>query len=151
MVSVLSQSAFVIGTAQQTSKLQISELGNLDDAVDSFKKLIIHSGRVSVRLHCTIPTWSATSETCLDLHDLNELRSRFLLFIHDLRQSLRASGIAASYSLIPSNSSVCLVCAVPPNAGASAVNSSDIEQLKVARTNKRSVSLRLSKDDDVLF
>ncbi|KAF8873709.1 hypothetical protein CPB84DRAFT_1798167 [Gymnopilus junonius] len=46
---------------------------------------------------------------------LHELRARFLLFIHDLLQSLRASGVSASYSLTPSNASLGFVCQKPIN------------------------------------
>ncbi|KDR84989.1 hypothetical protein GALMADRAFT_233523 [Galerina marginata CBS 339.88] len=93
--------------------MQLSELGNLGDAIRSFTDLTVNSGTTSVRLHCTIPTWSSSTDTCLDLHDLHDLRSRFLLFIHDLLQSLRSSGISASYSLAPSSSSLCLICQKP--------------------------------------
>jgi len=34
-----------------------------------------------------------TRYTGLDLHDLHDLRSRILLFIHDLLESLRAAGV----------------------------------------------------------
>jgi hypothetical protein len=64
----------------------------------------------SVRLYCTVPTWSPSSNICMelrtvsphiidtdilgvDLHDLNALRSRSLHFIHDLVNSLRESGV----------------------------------------------------------
>jgi hypothetical protein len=64
----------------------------------------------SVRLYCTVPTWSPSSDICMewrsvsphtidtgipgiDLHDLNTLRSRSLHFIHDLVNSLRESGV----------------------------------------------------------
>ncbi|PPQ69640.1 hypothetical protein CVT26_001516 [Gymnopilus dilepis] len=84
----------------------------------SFTDLAVRSGMSSIRLHCAIPTWSSPTDTCDDLHDLHELRSRFLLFIHDLLQSLRASGISASYSLTPSNASLGFICEKPINTAA---------------------------------
>ncbi|PPQ80847.1 hypothetical protein CVT25_001972 [Psilocybe cyanescens] len=109
----------------------LSQFGSLRDAIVSFTKLTADSGTTFVRLYCTIPTFSYSTDTCLDLHDLNELRSRFLPFIHDLLQSLRSSGvsqrianisvthfssqISATYSLAPSNSSLCLVSQKPIN------------------------------------
>ncbi|TFK41158.1 hypothetical protein BDQ12DRAFT_427511 [Crucibulum laeve] len=137
MISLLPNSALV-GSNEQP-KLHLNELGTLRDAVEPFTKLllILRSGRPSIRLHCTIPTWSSSTDTCLDLHDLNDLRSRFLLFIHDILQSLRSSGILATYSLSPSSSSLSLVCALPPEAGACQIKPSDVEALQNARTNKR--------------
>ena len=91
----------------------------------------------------------------LDLHDHQELRSKFLLFIHDLLQSLRSSGvsffsyaslpqyfgshdmclfcircnqISASYSLAPSSSSLCLVCLKP-------INVDVLQQIQDSREN----------------
>lgn len=68
----------------------------------------------SVRLYCTVPTWSPSSDICMewrsvsphiidhgitgiDLHDLNTLRSRSLHFIHDLVNSLRESGVSRKF------------------------------------------------------
>ncbi|KAF7339473.1 Poxc laccase transcription factor [Mycena sanguinolenta] len=59
----------------------------------------------------SIPTWSPSSDICLDLHDLHSLRTKFLLLIHDLVRALRSSGVAASYVLVPSSSSRCILCA----------------------------------------
>ncbi|KAJ7169901.1 hypothetical protein C8R46DRAFT_1090476, partial [Mycena filopes] len=64
-----------------------------------------------LRLSCTVPTWNPSSDNCLDLHDLNQLRTKFLAFIHDLVRALRTSGVAASYVLVPSSSSRCIMCA----------------------------------------
>ncbi|KAH9486935.1 hypothetical protein JR316_0001001 [Psilocybe cubensis] len=102
----------------QQERPQISELGSLREAISSFTKLTADSGTSFVRLYCTVPTFSYSTDTCLDLHDLNELRSRFLPFVHDLLQSLRSSGISATYSLAPSNSSLCLVSQKPINTPA---------------------------------
>ncbi|KAF9568389.1 hypothetical protein CPC08DRAFT_757491 [Agrocybe pediades] len=106
MLSLYSKAATLPGTANAQQK---NEIGDLRDAIVSFTSLTVDSGRASVRLFCTVPTWSASTDTCLDLHDLNELRSRFLVFVHDLLQSLRASGVSASYSLSPSSSPLCVI------------------------------------------
>ncbi|OAX30793.1 hypothetical protein K503DRAFT_166743 [Rhizopogon vinicolor AM-OR11-026] len=44
-------------------------------------RLVSQAGH-SVHLHCSVPMWSSPSDTCLDLHNLHDLRSRILLFIH---------------------------------------------------------------------
>ncbi|KJA29241.1 hypothetical protein HYPSUDRAFT_61271 [Hypholoma sublateritium FD-334 SS-4] len=112
MISVFPQSATLSQKDTPFQQAKPQELGSLHDAVASFTKLTLGSGTNSVRLYCTIPTWNS-SDMCLDLYDHQELRSRFLLFIHDLLQSLRSLGISASYSLAPSSSSLCLVCHKP--------------------------------------
>jgi len=126
--------------AASTCHPAVQKLGDLYDSVDSvqsFTKLVLQSGKSAVRLYCTVPTWSSSSDTCLDLHDLHELQSRFLLLIHDLLQSLRSSGVVASYSLAPSNSPLCLVCALPPGSGTSQVTASAVSMLKNTDTKKR--------------
>lgn len=72
------------------------------------RRMISRNGD-SVRLHCTIPTWCPASDICKtfwpkidillshiddDLHDLHDFRTRFLVFIHSLLESLRASGVS---------------------------------------------------------
>ncbi|KAI0001617.1 hypothetical protein BJV77DRAFT_1057486 [Russula vinacea] len=106
----------------------VNELGNIQDALKPITEYVdngltnacLHfsDGRLltsthedSVRLYCTVPTWSPSSDIYLDLHDLNTLRSRSLHFIHDLVNSLRESGVSASYKLMPSNSPLCMICA----------------------------------------
>lgn len=87
---------------------------------------------------------SETRAVGIDLYDLQALRTRSLVFIHDLVEALRASGvspiievlhsvltealffflarqIAASYRLQPSNCPLCVVCALPPNIDANKV------------------------------
>ncbi|EPQ60639.1 hypothetical protein GLOTRDRAFT_135289 [Gloeophyllum trabeum ATCC 11539] len=94
------------------ASVELNELGTVDDALEFLSKMVSSSGGGSVRLHCTVPTWCSPSDTCLDLHDLHDLRSRALLFIHNLTESLRSSGIPASYRLAPCNSNLCLVCPI---------------------------------------
>ncbi|KAJ6509534.1 hypothetical protein C8R47DRAFT_30599 [Mycena vitilis] len=84
------------------------ELGPSSDAVEPFKQLILQSHIADLRLYCTVPTGS---DNCLDLHDLHQLRSKFLVFIHNLVQTLRSSGMTVSYVLVPSSSSRCIMCA----------------------------------------
>jgi len=114
MLSIYPQAPSLSNACQQQEPMNKVTLGDFQGAIDSFTKLIVCSGTTDIRLHCAVPTWSSSTETCLDLHDLHELRSRFLAFIHDLIQSLRSSGISASYSLAPLSSSRCLICALPP-------------------------------------
>lgn len=96
----------------QPNDVELNELGDLQEALEPFAKLIRRSGR-SVRLHCTIPTVCSSAASSYDLHDLHDLRTRSLLFVHNLVESLRASGIPASYRLQPSNCALCLICALP--------------------------------------
>ncbi|KAF7347834.1 putative poxc laccase transcription factor [Mycena venus] len=68
--------------------------------------LILRTHSSDLRLYCTVPTWSSSSDTCLDLHDLHQLRTKFLVFIHDLVHALRSSGAvgfirASAVKLLP--------------------------------------------------
>ncbi|KAK0506227.1 hypothetical protein EDD18DRAFT_23332 [Armillaria luteobubalina] len=145
MVSMLSESSLqslevphlLEDSPEPRFEVPLNELGNLHDAVEPFTKAIMRSGNASVRLHCTVPTWCPSSDICLDLHDLHDLRSRCLLFIHDLLQALRSSGVHASYSLAPSNSSLCLVCASPPDLKGSQVTSFLVDILQHTKLSKR--------------
>jgi hypothetical protein len=74
-----------------------------------------------VRFHCGLPTWCPDSECCkrgprslshlnstlictgLDLYDLHDLKSRFLVFIHGLVESLAAAGVRPLYFLYSSH------------------------------------------------
>ncbi|KAJ3865473.1 hypothetical protein EV359DRAFT_80452 [Lentinula novae-zelandiae] len=109
------------------------ELQCLEDAVQAFTQVLVQSGRSTVRLHCSIPTWSAESNLCLDLHDLNHLRSKSLMLIHDLVNSLRSSGIFATYYLAPAHSPMCLVCASSPGFDASRINTRAVTMLQNAK------------------
>ncbi|KAF8873710.1 hypothetical protein CPB84DRAFT_1798169 [Gymnopilus junonius] len=58
------------------SQAQLSEverLGNLHDAVISFTALAVGSGITSIKLHCTIPTWSSTADTCAPIVPMSNL------------------------------------------------------------------------------
>ncbi|KAI0285311.1 hypothetical protein BGY98DRAFT_945276 [Russula aff. rugulosa BPL654] len=90
--------------------ISVNELGNVRDALKPITELLTAMHEDSVRLFCTVPTWSPSSDICIDLHDLNTLRSRSLHFIHDLVNALRESGVRASYKLMTSNSPLCLIC-----------------------------------------
>ncbi|KAJ6610913.1 hypothetical protein B0H10DRAFT_2058601 [Mycena sp. CBHHK59/15] len=104
-------------SVQRDFPVALTELGSLIDAIEPFKQAVMRSKPDAVRLYCTVPMWnSGSSGNCLDLHDLHQLRTRFLVFIHDLLQTLRSSGVAASYALVPSNSSRCIVCAGPTSS-----------------------------------
>nr|AIR74633.1 putative poxc laccase transcription factor [Pleurotus ostreatus] len=115
MVSVLTPAAMA---PLNTPEPCFNEVSRLQDAVEPFSRPV-GTEHAAIHLHCTIPTWSHSSSNCLDLHDLHELRSRLLVFIHDLIQKLRASGIHTTYSLTPSDTSLCVVCALPPGLNSS--------------------------------
>ncbi|KAF8509807.1 hypothetical protein JB92DRAFT_3119520 [Gautieria morchelliformis] len=85
------------------------ECSDLQSAAVSFVNLLASRPERAVCLHCTVPTWSASSENCTDLHDLHELRSRSLVFVHDLCNKLGAAGIQVSYRLAPSHTSLVLL------------------------------------------
>ncbi|KAJ7630935.1 hypothetical protein FB45DRAFT_916972 [Roridomyces roridus] len=101
-------------------------------------RLVMRSHVSELRLSCTMPTWSSSSDHCmsavlsssnidrstpgLDLHDLHELRAVFIVFIHEIVKALRSSGVNASYVLVPSNSSRCVILAGRCNELASAVS-----------------------------
>jgi len=110
MLSLPSQPVTCAADAHEVA-LSVNELGNVHDALKPITELLASTHEDSVRLYCTVPTWSPSSEICIDLHDLYTLRSRSLHFIHDLVDSLRESGVRASYKLMPSNSPLCLICA----------------------------------------
>lgn len=137
MVSLHPQPTPLLSVDKVQPRIQLNELGNLTDSVEPFTQLILRSGKSAVRLHCSVPTWSSSSDICLDLHDLNELRSRFLLFIHELLHSLRTSGVTASYCLAPSSSPLCLVCAMQPGVGSSRITTAVWDILKNAQLSKR--------------
>ncbi|EIM83409.1 uncharacterized protein STEHIDRAFT_123842 [Stereum hirsutum FP-91666 SS1] len=132
---------------------QMNELGGLHDALKPITELLcrsVNDQSVSVRpvrLFCTVPTWSPCSETCIDLHDLQDLRSRSLLFIHDLVNSLRASGVPASYTLSPSHSPICLVCASPTELDKNRVRASAYEALEKTKPSARERVLLVNLKD----
>ncbi|KAF9056158.1 hypothetical protein BJ165DRAFT_1522101 [Panaeolus papilionaceus] len=116
----------------QPQRLKFDELGDSANAVQRFTKLAIRSGKTAIRLQCTVPTWGASdSTTYFDLHDLHDLRSRLLVFIHDLLHSLRASGISASYSLrlVPANSPLCTICVLPSAGSLQVINSDALSKV----------------------
>jgi len=110
-----------------------NELGCIEDAVQAFTKVLVQSGNSAVQLHCRIPTWSPESNLCLDLHDLNHLRSKSLMLIHDVVNSLRSSGIFATYTLAPAHLPLCLVCASSPGFNASQINTRAAAMLQNAK------------------
>ncbi|KAH7883588.1 hypothetical protein F5I97DRAFT_1894114 [Phlebopus sp. FC_14] len=135
MVSIVSQ-PFSIAPDGVPQELKLNELGNLTDAVEPFARLASRSGS-SVRLHCSVPMWCPSSDTCHDLHDLHDLRSRSLLFVHHLLEFLRSNGISASYRLAPSNSSLCFICALPTELSEPKRRTATVEMLQNAKINAR--------------
>ncbi|KAJ7706183.1 hypothetical protein B0H17DRAFT_1192703 [Mycena rosella] len=110
-ILVTSRSPLPIPSIQQDCAITFTELGPPSDAVEPFKQLILRSHASELRLYCTVPTWNSSSDNCLDLQELHQLRTKFLILIHDIVQALRSSGVAASYVLVPSSSSHCIMCA----------------------------------------
>ncbi|KAJ7103534.1 hypothetical protein B0H15DRAFT_812619 [Mycena belliarum] len=109
MVALLASRA--LPSPHDDAAVTFTELGPPSDAVEPFKQLVMSSHASELRLYCTVPTWNSSSDNCLDLQELHQLRTKFLVLIHDIVQALRSSGVAASYVLVPSNSSRCIMCA----------------------------------------
>ncbi|KAI0778200.1 hypothetical protein BD413DRAFT_466524 [Trametes elegans] len=126
--------------------VEFNELGNLDEAVEPFAQLIRKSGR-SVRLHCTIPTGCPPSAGFIALNDLQDLRSRSLVFVHNLVEALRASGIPASYRLQPASCPMCLVCALPSGLDASKVRAAAFAAVKHANLDLKEKALLADLED----
>ncbi|KIY52726.1 hypothetical protein FISHEDRAFT_55710 [Fistulina hepatica ATCC 64428] len=130
-----------------SSSLSFNEMPSLSDAVKSFQQLLTRSD-APVHLQCIIPTWCPMSGNCLDMHDLHQLRARALLFTHDLLQSLRASGVHATYSLVPSSStSVSVISARRPTARTAAFNVASISELPTSLIKTKKNVLMLDLDD----
>ncbi|KAI0756976.1 hypothetical protein C8Q80DRAFT_1264964 [Daedaleopsis nitida] len=135
-----------LDTDRPTKDVEFSELGNLDEAVEPFAQLIRKTAH-SVRLHCTIPTGCPSSTTCADLHDLHDLRTRSLLFVHNLVESLRASGVPASYKLHPANCPMCIVCALPSGLDASKVRAAAFAAVQNAKLDLKEKALLADLQD----
>ncbi|KZS92955.1 hypothetical protein SISNIDRAFT_91155 [Sistotremastrum niveocremeum HHB9708] len=90
----------------------IGQYNDLNSALKPFLRTVVKSGS-TVRVLCTVPTWTPSSPTFTDLHDLHNLRSRSLVFIHELLSALRAAGIQASYILAPSDLPIVLIRTLP--------------------------------------
>ncbi|KIP11946.1 hypothetical protein PHLGIDRAFT_17770 [Phlebiopsis gigantea 11061_1 CR5-6] len=126
--------------------VELNELGDLQDAVEPFAKLISRSGR-SVRLHCIVPTTIQSCDTFVDAQDLHELRSRSLVFVHDLVECLRSRGIATSYRLQPSNCSLCVVCALPSDIDANKVKTAALAAVENLRFQLRQKAFMADLED----
>ncbi|KAI0936358.1 hypothetical protein AcW1_000622 [Taiwanofungus camphoratus] len=148
MMSVIAQPAHIPLHVEnhQPKDVELNELGNLQDALEPFAQLIRRSGR-SVRLHCTIPTVCSSSNACKDLHDLHDLRSRSLVFVHNLVESLRASGVPASYRLQLSNCPLCLVCALPPGLDPTKVKAAAVAAVQNANLELKEKALLADLED----
>ncbi|KAI8995641.1 hypothetical protein BD414DRAFT_247634 [Trametes punicea] len=135
-----------LDTKGASQDVEFNELGNLNEAVEPFAQLIRKSAR-SVRLHCTIPTGCPSSATCADLHDLHDLRARSLMFVHNLVETLRASGIAASYRLQPASCPMCLICALPSGLDASKVRAAAFAAVQNAKLDLKEKALLADLED----
>ncbi|KAF9652011.1 hypothetical protein BDM02DRAFT_3184007 [Thelephora ganbajun] len=119
MISVLTQSSSTPSPFPQSASPQppnLSELVSIQDAIEPFASLYRHTGQ-SVRLNCIVPT-CYPRDAYYDLHDLHDIQSRSLVYLHNLVEALRAAGIPTSYKLSPSVTplSMCLVFAIPPGS-----------------------------------
>ncbi|KAI9444805.1 hypothetical protein H4582DRAFT_1911425 [Lactarius indigo] len=136
MLSLHPQPLNSIPDARQDAPC-VNELGDVRDALKPITELLTSTHEESVRLYCTVPTWSPSSDMCIDLHDLNDLRSRSLVFIHDLVNSLRESGVRASYTLAPSSSPMCLICACHSRLNKNAIQLSAQDAYTKLKTGTR--------------
>ncbi|KAI0094890.1 hypothetical protein BDY19DRAFT_915140 [Irpex rosettiformis] len=127
-------------------EVQLAELGTLQDALEPFAKLISRSGQ-SVRLHCTIPTTILSCDTFVDAQDLQDLRTRSLVFVHDLVETLRAQGIPTSYRLQPSSCPLCVLCALPSDLDANKVKASALAAVENAHLSLRKKALLANLED----
>ncbi|KAJ3541011.1 hypothetical protein NMY22_g4064 [Coprinellus aureogranulatus] len=141
MLSVLPQVSAPLPHVFQSKPLSFSQdVPNLRDAVEPFTKAILRSRPAGTKLLCTIPTWGAGAEDSYwDFNDIQEKKSRLLVLIHELVKSLRNAGIIATYSLTPSSSSRCVVCALPPNTYLNQVVISEVEKARATSSASFSV------------
>ncbi|TCD71536.1 hypothetical protein EIP91_008917 [Steccherinum ochraceum] len=153
MLSVMPQAAHLpLHVQEEPSKdVELNELGNLRDAVAPFVKLLSRSGpSTAVRDVLAWAWWMAKAKLRnigIDLYDLQALRSRSLVFVHDLVEALRASGIAASYRLQPSSCPMCVVCALPPNIDASKVKAAATAAVENAHLELKERALLADLED----
>ncbi|KZV77644.1 hypothetical protein PENSPDRAFT_645275 [Peniophora sp. CONT] len=111
-MSVATHAPILIEDGHDIHYDALNEMGDVEHAVQPITELLCRaSPNEQVRLHCTLPTWNNNPDFCLDMHDFHDLRNRSLDFIHNLVKALRAVGVPASYTLAPSDSPLCLVCA----------------------------------------
>ncbi|TFK30443.1 hypothetical protein FA15DRAFT_662396 [Coprinopsis marcescibilis] len=144
MLSMYSQSTPFTDNFQTRMKTQDSHISSLtlssfQDAIEPFTKQVLKRHETSTRLLCTIPTWGSSPDNCWDLHDLQNLRSKFLVFVHELLKSLQEAGMEASYSLAPSSSCQGIICALPSNISLNRVVIDEVE--KIRQTKSESVLL----------
>ncbi|KAI0689599.1 hypothetical protein BC835DRAFT_233814 [Cytidiella melzeri] len=145
-VTPLAHIPLHIDEHQPPKDVEFNELGSLQDALEPFAKLISRS-RQSVRLHCAIPTTILSCDTFVDAQDLQDLRTRSLVFVHDLVEALRAQGIPTSYRLQPSSCPVCVVCALPSDLDPNKVKASALAAVENAHLSLRKKALLADLED----
>ncbi|VDB84481.1 unnamed protein product [Peniophora sp. CBMAI 1063] len=149
-MSVATHAPILLEDGHSSDHDALNEMGDVDHAVQPITELLSRASPDSseqVRLYCTVPTWSSTSNFCLDMHDLNDLRTRSLAFIHNLVKALRAVGIPASYTLAPSDSPLCLVCASHAHMDKRQVQRSAFEAFEKYKPTARSQVLLVDLHD----
>ncbi|OCH96151.1 hypothetical protein OBBRIDRAFT_366678 [Obba rivulosa] len=142
MIAPVSEHLSLHVEHHQPKEVELNELGNLQDALEP----LIRQSAQAVRLHCTIPTLSSPSDS-YDLHDLHDLRSRSLLFVHNLVETLRASGITASYRLQVANCPLCLVCVLPPDLDANRVRAAAVAAIRGHKLKTKERALLADLED----
>ena len=146
MLSLYSQPAPFSDDFQSRIKpldSSIDQLSSFHDTIEPFTQLVLGTRKASTRLLCTVPSWNSSADNYLDLHDLQTLRSRFLSFIHEVVKSLQSAGIIVSYSLAPSSSAQCLICALPSYTALNQQVINEVEKVRITKSN--TVSLIESK------
>ncbi|KAI6136641.1 hypothetical protein F5141DRAFT_1075820 [Pisolithus sp. B1] len=110
MITLFPQSyTEMVASATANQELRLNEVGTNITATC----WLASRSSCSVRLHCSVPMWSPSSDTCY------------------------SNGISASYKLAPSNSSLCFICALPTELSVPKVRSATVEMLQNARVNAR--------------
>ncbi|EJD47710.1 hypothetical protein AURDEDRAFT_113349 [Auricularia subglabra TFB-10046 SS5] len=100
--SVASSSSASSQRTPPSSSVRYQQFDDHHSALEPFTRLILSSAPArTVRIHCTVPTWTSPDNHSMSLDDLHDLRTRALYFIHNLLTKLRAAGIQATYHLAP--------------------------------------------------
>ncbi|KAA1471482.1 hypothetical protein DENSPDRAFT_837492 [Dentipellis sp. KUC8613] len=127
-------------------QMEVHELGDIQKALAPITELLASSDH-PVRLHCTVPTWCPSVDYCSDLHDLQDIRSRALLLLHNLIKSLHARGVSATYRLTPSSTPLCLITASAPADSRERYQTCIHEALNRTQLNEREKVLLVRHDD----
>lgn len=110
----LASSSSSASSRAPPSSVRYQQFDDHHSALEPFTKLVLASAPSrTVRIHCTVPTWTSPDNHSMSLDDLHELRTRALYFIHNLLTQLRAAGIQATYHLAPACGEAVALRALP--------------------------------------